>query len=914
MQIIWVLQSDMLLSPNLDNQQILAITEPKVCVICSINTKDYFSPPFPIPNSPIAEKPTPKTIPQQTIAEPVKFTRLPMGLNVGKKTVNPSTFVKGAEDGKQAIDFENWLVSFKDVKEALNLNVKTLEDGQLELRSPGLVTRINPKELKTDPELGLVLSITDIQTKLGVKCEFNLVDYAIVFNPPWLNLEENQLEQKQPPVILEGLPKINAPSFTVTTIGEQINLTGNSTSKVINSQGNFTAIGSLLGGSWIVGIDQSYFSIKGAVEPSYLTNTTSWKLEEAQYLRQTPAADYVLGSQPTFWQNQGQGSYWGFTTIQRLGFTPTTSSAGGFSPSQRLQTREIIRTITGEAKPGTLVQLKSGISNIVAAEVLVDSSGVYRFENIPTGGISGNNYRIYLYPNGQLTAQPKIEEAKFSILSGQLSQGTSAFMISAGLSQQQSQNNFVGNFQDWRGGVAYRLGITQDLTLGAGVIYDQSLLGLGELFYQSRKLPLRVNASLLMGTKNKGWDYNTNISFNPSPRLNFNFFNDRLSQRFELNWQALTGVSFKFSSNSQENTLNAGINLALIMRNLSLFSSADINNNNNFRWNISSSLTNFQLSHRQNEIGTNTELNYNFSGISQLGNALTIGYETSNYNNDDYLATGKLRYRSTKFANGYRPRWELDVGYGIGSRGQGLTASASTSIIPGLNLGIRYQEVSLTSNETSFKIELSPNLNLQPQLSPGDSRFDRLRNEGGIFVQPFLDKNGNNRLDNNEEIYIKDADLLLVINNQSLKSFQPEFTSNGVLVKLPPGFYRLDLDSAGYPINRKPVESAYAVEVVAGSYTIIRVPMMLSYTVAGRVMVNGVNPVGGAKVEAVPSKLGKSEKSIVSITNGAGIFYLEELQPGIYNLLVNGQPAQPSTIEINQNSKQLQEVNLVIDK
>ena len=89
---------------------------------------------------------------------------------------------------------------------------------------------------------------------------------------------------------------------------------------------------------------------------------------------------------------------------------------------------------------------------------------------------------------------------------------------------------------------------------------------------------------------------------------------------------------------------------------------------------------------------------------------------------------------------------------------------------------------------------------------------------------------------------------------------------------------------------------------------------MLSYTVAGRVMVNGVNPVGGAKVEAVPSKLGKSEKSIVSITNGAGIFYLEELQPGIYNLLVNGQPAQPSTIEINQNSKQLQEVNLVIDK
>ncbi|WYL95600.1 MAG: carboxypeptidase-like regulatory domain-containing protein [Gloeotrichia echinulata IR180] len=892
----------MLLSPSLDNQQILAITEPKVCEICYFNTKDYFYPPFLISNSPIAENSTPKTIPQQTIAEPAKFTRLPVGLNLGKKTVITSTFVKGAEDGKQAIDFENWLISFKDVKEALNLNVKTLEDGQLELRSPGLVTRINPKELKTDPELGLVLSITDIQTILGVKCEFNIVDYAIVFNPPWLNLSGNQSEQKQLPVILEGLPKINAPTFTLTTIGQQINSTGNSTSKVINSQGNFTAIGSLLGGSWILGINQSD-----------LTDTNTWKLDQAQYLRQTPTADYVLGSQPTFWQNQGQGSYWGFTTIQRLGFTPTTSSAGGFSPNQRLQTGEIIRTITGEAKPGTLVQLKSGISNIVAAEVLVDSSGVYRFENIPTGGISGNSYRIYLYPNGQLTAEPKIEEAKFSILSGQLSQGTSGLIISAGLSQQQSQNNLIGNFKDWRGGVAYRLGVTEDLTLGAGVIYDQSLLGLGELFYQSTKLPLRVNASLLMGTKNKGWDYNTNISFNPSPRLSFNFFNDRLSQRFDVNWQALTGVSFKISSNSRENTLNAGINLALILRTFSLFSSADIDNKNNLRWNISSSLDNLQLSHRQNEIGTNTELNYNFSGTSQLGNALTIGYETRNYNNEDYLATSKIRYRSTKLSNGYRPRWELDLGYGIGSRGNGLIASASTSIIPGLTLGIRYQEVSITSNETSFKIELSPSLNLQPQLSPGDSRFDRLRNEGGIFVQPFLDKNGNNRLDNNEEIYIKDADLLLVINNQSLKSFQPEFTSNGVLVKLPPGFYRLDLDSAGYPINRKPLESAYAVEVVAGSYTIIRVPMKLSYTVAGRVTVNGQDPVPGAKVEAVPSKSGKSEKSIVSITNGAGIFFLEELQPGVYNLLVNGQPAQPSTIEINQNSNPLQEVNLVIN-
>lgn len=873
---------------SLNNQNRLPLIEPKLCIICQASFQDF---------SILAQ--TPETAIPKTVPESTKFTRLPVGLNVGKNPVIASTFVRGLEDGQQAVNFENWLISFKDVQTALDLKVKTLEDGQIEVRSAGLITRINPKELKTDPELGLVLSIGDIKTKLGVKCEFNIVDYAVVFNPPWLNLEGQQLEEKIQPIILEGLAKITPPIFTFTAMGQQINTTGNS--KSIESQGSLTAIGSLLGGSLTLKTNQSD-----------LTDTTTWQLGEAQYLRQTPTADYAVGSQPTFWQSQGSGSYWGFTTVQRFGFATKTLSGGGFSPNQRLQAGEITRTITGEAKPGTLVQLKKGIGGTVVGEILVDSSGVYRFENISMGGNTGNDYRIYLYPNGQLTAQPQIQEAKFSILSGQLSKGTSALIISTGLSQQSSPNNFIGKFQNWRGGVAYRLGVTEDFTFGAGVIYDKSFLGLGELFYQPTKFPVRVNASFLMGTENKGWDYNTNISFNPSPRLNFNFFSDRLSQRFELNWQLLTGVGLKFNSNSRENTLIVGINLSQTSRDFYIFTNADIDNKNNLRWNLSSTLANFQITHRQNEIGTNTEINYKFSPNSPTENGLSLGYETFNANNYDYLSTFKWRYRSKYLFQEYRPLWEFDLGYGIGSRGNGLIASASTAIIPGLTLGLRYQEISATSDETSFKIELYPSLNLQPQISLGDSRLERLRSEGGMFIQPFLDKNGNGRIDKNEEIYPRDADLLLILNNKSIKSFQTDFTSNGVFVKLTPGIYRLDLDPAGYPINRKPLESAYAVEVVAGSYTTIRVPMILSYTVAGRVTVSTGNPAGGVKVEAVLSKPGKSEKSVDSITNGAGIFFLEELQPGIYNLLVNGQPAEPSIIEIKPSSEPLQEVNLVI--
>ncbi len=867
---------------------------PKICIICFHNQVPLQK------SSPLVQAPVTPT-PQQTVAEPIKFTRLPVGLNIGKNPVIASTFVRGAEDGKQAVDFENWLISFKDVQTALNLNIKTLEDGQIEIRSPGLVIRINPKDLKTDTELGLVLSIADIQSKLGVKCEFNIVDYAIVFNPPWLNLDGQQAEQKVQPIFFEGLPKVNPSIFTFSTIGQQINLTGTSTSKSIESQGNLTAIGSFLGGSWTLQTNQSD-----------LTDVSKWQLSEAQYLRQTPKADYVVGSQPSFWQSQGSGSYWGFTTIQRFGYTPTISSGTGFSPGQRLQTGEIVRTILGEAKPGTLVQLKRGIGGTIVGEILVDSAGVYRFENIPVGGISGSDYRVYLYANGQLTATPTIQEAKFSILSGQLTKGTSALIISTGLGQQSSANNFIGKFTDFRGGVAYRLGVTQNLTLGTGIIYDKSLLGLGELFYQPGKLPLRVNAAFLMGTKSKGLDYNTNISFNPTPHLNFNFFSDSLAQRFDINWQLVTGIGLKFNSNSRDHTLNYGINLSQTGRNFSFFSSANINNKNNLNWNLSSSFTNFKLTHRGNDIITNTQLGYSFSANAATGNSLNISYETNKTNNDDYLATLKWNYISKTIFKEYRPLLEFDLGYAIGSQGRGIIASASTAIIPGLILVLRYQGVSITSNETSFKIELSPALNIQPQLGLGDSRFERLRSEGGIFIQPFIDNNGNGKLDNGEEIYTKDTDLLLIINNKPIKSFSTEITANGVIVKLPPGIYRLDLDSAGYPINRKPLESAYAVEVIAGSYTTIRVPMILSYTVAGKVTIGTGNPVGGLKVEAIPSGSSKSAKSIVSITNSAGIFFLEELLLGTYNLFLNGQPAQPSTIEINKDSKQLQEVNLVI--
>ena len=101
----------------------------------------------------------------------------------------------------------------------------------------------------------------------------------------------------------------------------------------------------MFGGSWYIRTNQ----------PT-LSDRKTWNINEAQYLRQTLTSDYVLGSHPTFWRNQG-GQFLGVTTVQRFGYTPLETVGSGFSPSQRMQSNQIGRTISGEAAPGTLVQL-----------------------------------------------------------------------------------------------------------------------------------------------------------------------------------------------------------------------------------------------------------------------------------------------------------------------------------------------------------------------------------------------------------------------------------------------------------------------------------------------------------------------------------------------------------------------------
>jgi Carboxypeptidase regulatory-like domain len=851
-------------------------------------------------NISIPESNSPKPAPDSTDIALAKFGVFPVGLNVSDtyggelRTLNPGLLIRGKEDGKQAIDFENWLVPYDAVIEALKFRVTTLADGGIELRSPGIVTRIDLKKLRSDSELGLVFSIKELETLFGVKARFDIEKYAIVLDVPWLDRPESNSSDENAPVVVEGLPRISPGKFNISALEQRVNASG-SQNFTPSYSGDLQAVGSAFDGSWYLRTSQANFR-----------DARTWNIAEAQFLRQTDKTDYFVGSQPSFWQSQSNGDYWGFTRIQRQGFTPPeNSSAGASDPRQRLEAASVGKTVTGEAIPGTLVRLVQGFGDKILGEMLVDSSGVYRFENIKT--TSGGNvpYRIFLYPQGRLTATPTIREATFSAAPGQIPVGSSALVVSGGLGRKFSRNDqLLGNFSDFRGGIAGRWGVSENLTLGFGGVYDESLKGLGELFWQPNGVPLRVAVSALAGNR---VDFNADVRYTPSQNFSATFSSDRLSSRLSADWRILPNISLFTGFDSRTATFG-GIQFNHSSGRYFGFGRASLDTENRFRWYLLQGFGAMLLQMQGNEIGSFSELSYNLSGRSaySAGHSLLLGYDTRVTNQDDLLTMG-WRYRSNQRAIDGNYLLEMNLGYAMGNRGNGLVGSIGTTVLPGVMLRGRYQGISLTSNESSFNLELVSSATLQGGLSAGDRRSQYFRTQGGLMVQAFFDKNNNGKLDSGEDVYTENTDLLVLLNNRSIKQWQPDTKRDRVNVRLKPGTYRLDIDPAGLPLDWQASTDATAVDVAAGSYTRVFIPLVRSYVVSGVITNAEGVPISGARVEAISPDT-KSRK--FSVTNGAGVYYLEGLQQGNYSLSINGKSVSSYIIKLDNLSQGLQEVNL----
>ena len=123
---------------------------------------------------------------------------------------------------------------------------------------------------------------------------------------------------------------------------------------------------------------------------------------------------------------------------------------------------------------------------------------------------------------------------------------------------------------------------------------------------------------------------------------------------------------------------------------------------------------------------------------------------------------------------------------------------------------------------------------------------------------------------------------------------------------MPPERYRLDLDPAGFPLDWQPEAQSYAVDVVPGQYTEVNIPFQLSYSRTGIVLDTTGDPLGGGRVEAIQRESGQRS---LSITNGAGVYFLEGLTQGTYDIEINGDRLPDADFVISEESKPYQSLN-----
>lgn len=314
---------------------------------------------------------------------------------------------------------------------------------------------------------------------------------------------------------------------------------------------------------------------------------------------------------------------------------------------------------------------------------------------------------------GDILGERKIEGLKLNQLNYQnsaplLAKGTKTLTISGGgKSNLLPKNDPLGEFEDFRGGVVYHHGLEDDLTLGLGFFYEDFLSGFSQLTYQPKNFPLRTTISLI--TSEDSIDFNSHIQFKPAQDFVLNLYGNSETQKFDLNWGIASGITLTADGDSEKETLKAGAKIAFKNDFVSFLAKAQLNNNNDLQWQISSQFGRLKLIHATNALKSNSEIRYDLGDYT--GNfecAIFFKHQTKEIKkNQEELAIWGWNLNSGNKVGNKGYTWEFELGYGMGSQGQGAIMSATTAINSGLFLKFTYEDISLKSDETKIKLELT---------------------------------------------------------------------------------------------------------------------------------------------------------------------------------------------------------------
>lgn len=853
--------------------------------------------------------------------------------NTSWLNLNVNALVRGEEDGRDAVNFRTWLIPYSTLIKVFSPKIEGIEKSLVQWNLPWIVTKVDQSKLIQDPDLGLSFSIQQIEEIFNVRAEFNINEYGIVFSKPRTTSNNQTLAEK--PLALEGLTAIHPSTSFFTALQHQTSFRDNSqirSDSGLALTGELQLLGTLFNGAWSLDLEH----------PIQNTNN-QWQLSRARYSNINAFNDYFIGSQSVPWvqTNRTNNDYWGLTWINRRGFSPDPkqSSQRSLDLTARLQSNIQSRAIAGEAEPGTLVQLTYGRFQEVIDEILVDSSGIYRFEDLTFGRRSRGNYELRLYPNGRLTETPLIREPTFLFIPGQIPEGTTVTLLSAGFDRERSVEKLFGDFTNPRGGLIQRWGLKDNLTIGFNGFYDRKLYGAGEVFWQPQNLPLEIATTISIPNEEQEFLLNGKIAYRPSSSLSATFFSDNFERRGFVNLNFFRGFQSRINYSSRRGWS--------ITQNLLRYFSLKASQNQDGEWNISpvisapffylgpvknswrmnldensilegkisSEWKNWQVDLEKNDVAFSGELDFNFTPsllFRKEGHSLGFSYQNSlisNQNNDLYILG--WRYRSPRKKYQFDPLFDATLQYGFGSQGSGILASLNTTIIPGLKITGSYETIGLTSNANTFRLELESNLNFFNTVRPTSSRnINNLANKGSLLIQPFYDLNADGKKNNNEDFFVENIEYLVQIDYKNLAFYQPTINKDGVSIPLSTGQYRLDLEESGFPLDWRPQESSYAVDIRPSSHTSLQIPFHLFYTVFGELHDQDGLPLSQVNITAI--ELDSGSKFSVQ-TNNSGVFYLENLKQGTYSFSIDNQSIQLPLFHINNESPTFQELILILE-
>ncbi|NJK54591.1 MAG: hypothetical protein HC939_00805 [Pleurocapsa sp. SU_5_0] len=316
---------------------------------------------------------------------------------------------------------------------------------------------------------------------------------------------------------------------------------------------------------------------------------------------------------------------------------------------------------------------------------------------------------------GQNEQQSNPSSLNYIDLSPTLALGSSTLTFSGGVNNNLAKSaildqsfNVTQKFEDFRGGIAYHHGITQQLTMGVGFVHENTLAGFSQLTYDSDILPIKATISLL--AKESGIDFYSHIRFQPTPNFVANYYLDAEKQKFDLNWSVYNGLTVIVTGNSKTKSYSTGVKIAIDNNYLSLHATAALDNEQNLRLQLNSQIGRLKFTYSSNQYQSNLELRGQLLNLDNLGLQCSafVKYQTSGKKQQEFMVWG-ANIHSQAQVSPNKHQWEFELGYGTSSDDQGWMANSTIALQPNLFLKLGYQEVSAVSDETKIKLQLSSN-------------------------------------------------------------------------------------------------------------------------------------------------------------------------------------------------------------